>query len=138
MGANYGPASLRDVDRDDGRHDGALRGTDDSCLSHREPAPTGHGPTVGARGHFRFWIPRGLDGVFRSSHLRTVGIAPGGNSFHHDGGNQSLTEWRAAHRCWHFPVDTAQARVPEGLPVASILPHERVARGFGGGFFYWV
>src|SRR5579864_1958233 len=129
MGADHCPASFRDVDRDDGRHDGAVGGAYDSYLSHCEPAPPGRGPAIRAGDHLSCRIPRRLDRVFRGGHARRMGFAPGRASFHYDDSDQHGAEWRTAYRGRHFPMDTAQARVPEGVPVAALLSDERMARG---------
>ena len=77
------------------------------------------------------WIPRGLDRVLRRGHAGPVVVAQDRTPVAHDGGDQSGFGRRAAPRGRRLPMDSTQARVLEGLSVASLLSYERMARRYG-------
>jgi hypothetical protein len=120
MGDNNHPPSVRDVGCDDGRHDGAIGGTDAFSLSHCQPTPIDDRPTAGPGKHFSPWLPRGLDRVLRSGHPGPVVATQDRTPITHNGHYQSGFERRIAPRSRRFPMDSTQARVLKGLSVSPL------------------
>ena len=96
-------------------------------LSVNQPPANGR-PTAGAGRHLSLWIPRGLDRVLRSGHAGPVGVAQAALLSPAMAATSPVFERRAAPRGGRLPMDSAQARVLEGLPVAPLLSYERMAR----------
>ena len=128
VGCKHGPCAVRDVDRDDGGHDGAIGGAHDSGLSHSKPASAGRSAAVRACIHLSSRISCSLDRVFGSSNSSRVVVASGCATFSFNGGHQFVAEWRTAYRHGRLSVDTAKTFLPEKLPLASLLSDERMAR----------
>src|SRR5580704_15009692 len=71
-----------------------------------------------------------MDRLLCVGHRGAVGIASGCAAVFRDGHDEYGTQWRAAYRGGRVSVDSAQARLPDGLPVTAFISYGGVARRY--------